>query len=276
MEVRNMKMELFAAAALALLLPVSAAAQLVLGHRGGRHEQDENTLSAFQGAWSAGIHSFETDIRMSRDGKLVVSHDATLERMTTGTGVVEGMTEKELKAVVTRAGHPLLMLDDLLDFFRDKPGLYVEFEMKTGGSEAYPDEVIPEYCEKAYRALKAAMPADADWSMTSFDYRPLRYLRAHHPEVTTALITGQPVNDETLAAARALGVPRIAATLDGTTRAAVAKAHKEGLKVNLWPGTKIEDTMLALLLGADFCCTDIPIAVKRYIDEKHPELKVRF
>lgn len=268
---------------LSLAIALSCAATLwaqdaaiVLGHRGGRAEQDENTLQAFSNAYAAGIHSFETDIRMARDGSLVVSHDGSLKRRCGIDRRIEDMTAKELRAVKTNDGNPLLMLDDLLDFFKDKPGLYVEFEMKTSETDAYPDSRIPEYCEKVYKALKKSMPKDADYSMTSFDYRPLRYTSAHHPDQTLLLISGSPVSSQTIELAKAVGAQRIGCGLDGTTRAQVAAAHKQGLKVNLWPGTKIEDTLLALYLGADFLCTDIPIKTKAYFDA-HPQTRaVRF
>lgn len=251
-------------------------AAIVLGHRGGRHEQDENTLRAFQNAYAAGIHSFETDIRMSKDGELIVSHDASLKRRCGIDKKVEDMTKAELRAVKTKDGNPLLFLDDLLAFFHDKPGLYVEFELKTSEKDLYPDSRIPEYCEKAYKALKKAMPKDADYSMSSFDYRALRYLSVSHPDQTIMLIHGDPLNAKTIAVAMAVGAQRVACWLNGTSRAAVKEAHKNGLKVNLWPGDKPEDTLLALYLGADYLCTDIPIQMKKYFEE-HPQTRaVRF
>ncbi|NLF86295.1 MAG: glycerophosphodiester phosphodiesterase, partial [Lentisphaerae bacterium] len=46
-------------------------------HRGGRSEFDENTLSAFQASYAAGLRGFETDVRMCKDGALVIMHDAS-------------------------------------------------------------------------------------------------------------------------------------------------------------------------------------------------------
>ena len=56
----------------ALIIAASAMAQQntsieVLGHRGGRYEFDENTISAFEGAYKKGIHSFETDGAQKRE-----------------------------------------------------------------------------------------------------------------------------------------------------------------------------------------------------------------
>lgn len=266
--------------AFVLLPALSVCAQemsaVILAHRGGRSEQDENTLQAFQNAWKAGVHSFETDIHMTKDGAMLIMHDGSLKRTCGVEGNVEEMTSAELRKVRTLKGNPLLFLDELLDFFSDKKGVYVEFEMKTNDKNLNPDASIPTYCEKAAKAIKAKMPADAYWSMTSFDYRPLRYLHEHYPEIRLMLISGTPCNDQTIETARALGVAGMAVTLDGTTRAAMDKAHKAGFKVNLWPGKKVEDTLLAYYLGADFLCTDIPIEVKAYFDKMSPKAKVKF
>lgn len=253
-------------------LMYAQTAAIVLGHRGGRAEQDENTLSAFQNAYAAGIHAYETDVRMSKDGALIVSHDGSLKRRCGIDREIEDMTAQELRTVKTTQGHPLLFLDDLLDFLKDKSGLYVEFEMKTGDAARYPDGRIAEYCEKTYKALKKKMPADANYAMTSFDYRPLRYLTEHHPDQPIMLISGSPVCEKTIEAAVAVGAKRLACNLNGTCRGQVEAAHKRGLTVNLWPGERVDDTLLALLLGADYLCTDIPIQMKKYLD-KYPQLR---
>jgi len=244
----------------------------IQGHRGGRAEQDENTLVAFQNSYKAGIKSFETDMRLSKDGDLIVSHDASLERRCGINKNVEDMTAKELRKVKTLQGNPLLFLNDLLDFFKDKPDLYVEFEMKTSD---YPDEVIADYCEKTYAAIKAKIPADADWVMTSFDYRPLRYLKVMHPDVTLQLITGSPCEAHTIGLAKTLGVQRLGAWLNGTSRRGIKEAHEAGLKVVLWPQKTIEDTLLSIYLGADYCSSDNPVEVKKFLNENMPFLKVK-
>jgi glycerophosphoryl diester phosphodiesterase len=55
---------------------------LIFGHRGARSIAPENTLLALEKVMECGAHSWETDVRMSKDGELVVFHDATLERTT--------------------------------------------------------------------------------------------------------------------------------------------------------------------------------------------------
>jgi glycerophosphoryl diester phosphodiesterase len=63
----------------------------------------ENTLDAFRLALEQGAHAIETDLRFSRDNVIVLHHDATLERMTNGSGPVRGQSLADLKALRTRS-----------------------------------------------------------------------------------------------------------------------------------------------------------------------------
>ena len=248
----------------------------VFSHRGGRLEHDENTIQAFQASYEAGYHGFETDIRMTKDGELVILHDSTLERTSNGQGAVEEHTADEIRKLKTKGGNDILFLDELLDFLQDKPGLYVEFELKSNPVSLYPEDRLAEYCDKLYHAVMKKRPEDAVYVFTSGDYRGLRYLQSHYAGVDLLMITGKPCNDETIALCKSLGIKRLGATMNGTSRESVQKAHKEGLIVSLWPGLSINDFMLGAYLGCDYMCTDIPIEVKQWITEKTPWLKVKF
>lgn len=245
-------------------------------HRGGRLEHDENTLSAFQASFDAGYNGYEIDVRMTKDGALVVTHDSSLERTTNGTGTVEERTEAELRKLVTKQGNKLLFLNEFMAFLKGKPGLYVEFEIKSNPLNLYPDERLHEFCDKLYKMVMADPPADAMYVFTSGDYRGLRYLQAHYPGVDLLLISGKPCNDETIDLCKAMGITRMGCTMDGTSRKAVTRAHKEGLIVSLWPGNSVEDFMLGAYLGCDYMCTDIPIAVKTWLEKNAPWIKVKY
>ena len=266
--------------ALALTGAAEALAQeqviQLFAHRGSRFEYDENTLPAFKASYDAGLRGFETDIRMTRDGALVITHDSSLERTTNGTGTVEEKTEAEIRQLATKQGNKMMFLDELLEFLEGKEGLYVEFEMKTKPEALYPEERLHAYCDKLYDAVMAVKPADATFVFTSGDYRGLRYLQAKHPGVDLLLITSKPCNDETIDFSKAVGIKRLSCTMDGTSRKAVKKAHKEGLIVSLWPGQSVEDFMLGAYLGCDYMCTDVPIEVKGWLAEKAPWIKVKY
>ncbi|MBQ3722251.1 MAG: glycerophosphodiester phosphodiesterase [Bacteroidales bacterium] len=246
----------------------------ILAHRGGRAEQEENTLAAFKATYEAGCHGFETDIHITADGQYVIMHDHTLERMTDGTGRIEQTQAPYIRTLKTKGGSPVLFLDDLLAFFKDCEGLYVEWEMKTNEKD-YPLLLMQQYCEDVYAKVMASKPADALYVFSSFDPRPLLYLRERHPDAEVMLITGKPCSKETVDLVKMLGLHRVAANLGGTSRSDIKYAHEKGVLVNLWPGEKTADTHLAYLLGADYLCTDIPQEVMRFIADNGLDIRCR-
>ncbi len=239
-------------------------------------EFDENTMAAFQASYDAGYRGFEVDIRLTKDGEMVITHDHTLERTTNGSGIVEEKTADELRALQTKKGGKLAFLPELLDWLKDKEGLYVEFEMKTRPEKLYPEARLKEYCDQLYAMVMTNKPADADYVFTSSDYRGLRYLQQKYPGVQLLMITSKPLNEWTIRMAKSLGVTRIGAKMPGTTKSDVKKAHKEGLVVSLWPGYSTADFVLGAYLGADYMCTDVPIAVKKFAAEHTPWLNVKY
>ncbi|MDH7459932.1 glycerophosphodiester phosphodiesterase family protein [Chitinophagaceae bacterium 26-R-25] len=70
---------------------------LVAAHRGAHLEAPENSLAAFKKAIDLGIDIFEMDVRRTKDGKLVIMHDRTVNRTTNGTGRVDSLTFEEIR-----------------------------------------------------------------------------------------------------------------------------------------------------------------------------------
>ena len=246
-------------------------------HRGGRQEFDENTISAFEASYNEGYRGFETDVRMTSDGVLVILHDADLKRTTDMIGCVEEMTAAEIRKATTKGGHKVMFLDELIDWLNSKGDVtYVEFELKTSPAKFYPEERLHEFCDKLYEKVSSNTPKEAHYLFTSGDYRGLLYIKHLHPEAEMLIITGKPCGDETIDLCKALGIYRLGATMNGTSRAAVSKAHKEGIIVSLWPGNSPDDAVLGAYLGADFLCTDVPVAVKKFMSEKTPWINAKY
>ena len=74
-------------------------ATLLAAHRGGALLWPENSLLAFRNAVALGADFIEFDVHLSKDGEVVVIHDPTLDRTTTGSGPVKDRTVAELKAL---------------------------------------------------------------------------------------------------------------------------------------------------------------------------------
>ena len=244
----------------------------IYAHRGGCGEFDENTLNAFNAAYKAGIRSFETDIRMTSDGVFVLMHDSDLPN---GKGNVEMSKAKDIKGIKIGKGK-VLFLEELLDWIEKKGDIqYFEFELKTDPS-LYTDEDVAQICESIYHKIMAVKPVGATFLITSFDTRPLAYLKNKFSETNLMLITNEPINNSTILMATEMGIKRLAGKLDGTCREAVAKAHKEGLMVNLWPTDDIYDIALGISLGAEGVCTDIPVAAKKGLNKAMPWVSIVF
>ncbi len=106
---------------------------MVIAHRGEHLHHPENTLAAFAAAVEAGADFFELDVRTTLDGKLVLMHDATADRMTDGKGDIAGMTfdqvrklEVGLKMGPEFAGTRVPTFDEALALAHGKIGVYVD------------------------------------------------------------------------------------------------------------------------------------------------------
>ncbi len=233
---------------------------LIFAHRGGSFEFDENTLHAFKGCYEKGLRGFETDVRMTKDGELVILHDDVMDRTYVGTGRVEEKTAAELRMIKTKkTGQPFLFLDDLLAWFADKSGVYFEFEMKVSDKKYYPDDRLAVFCKKLYAGVTAKRPKGSFYVFTSFDQRALKQMKRLDSAADILFITGGPCSKEAVQTAQKLGAKRIGCRVDMTSRNQVREAQKMGLRVSGWPGHTLDDYALGVALGIDAFCTDIPL-----------------
>ncbi len=72
---------------------------LVIAHRGDSSAAPENTLPAFQRAFTAGADGVELDVRLTRDNRLVVFHDRHLDRTSNGSGLVSRLALAEVRSL---------------------------------------------------------------------------------------------------------------------------------------------------------------------------------
>jgi len=106
---------------------------VAISHRGEHLHHPENTMPAFEEAIKLGADYIEVDVRTTADGKLILSHDATVNRCTTGQGEVSKMTFDELRALDAGsksgpefAGTRMPSFDEVLDMAHGKIGIYVD------------------------------------------------------------------------------------------------------------------------------------------------------
>lgn len=151
---------------------------LVSGHRGDRVHGIENTITAMRLAVEAGVDMIETDVRMTKDGELVLMHDAAVDRTTDGTGLVKDLTLGEIRklnAAINSKGaflpEPPAAFRELLDFAKEYPALLLNIEFKdypTPGNESFAYTC----CDKITDMLMEYGVGERTW-ITSFDGRIL-------------------------------------------------------------------------------------------------------
>src|SRR5260370_19824579 len=207
----------------------------IASHRGGALLWAENSRLAFEQTAKLPVEQVEFDVHPSRDGRLVVIHDATLERTTDGAGAVCQHDWAELSKLILKGsgGQRMLLLDEVIEIFRPT-GIILRLEMKAGpGRVPYPNHPA-----RIMAALKAGTMLDRT-VMTSFQLgttaevprhgKPIRHVWLVTPETQTD-IGLQTVID----LARSNGVPMLglrSTVLDAST---VGKVRQAGLGIGGW------------------------------------------
>lgn len=113
----------------------------IAAHRGGADLWPENSFSAFRRAAALPVEFVEFDVHVSADGRLVVHHDATLDRMTDRSGAIMDLTWAEIADASVRGagGERPPSLDEVVDIFRPTD-VDLRVEIKLNALQApYPD-----------------------------------------------------------------------------------------------------------------------------------------
>lgn len=221
---------------------------LVFAHRGGSALAPENTVEAFANGLALGADGIELDVHLSRDGVVVVHHDATVDRTTKGSGAVAASTADEL----ARLHVPALV--DVLARFRDAR---VIIELKVNSAEL------------AAAVVDAVRRADAvdRVCLGSFGVRGLRAARALEP----AMATGAAREEVRWALYRSwvgwpmrrgayvgFQVPEFAGATRIVSTRFVDAAHRAGHRVQVWTVDTEEAARRLLGFGVDALITDRP------------------
>ena len=245
---------------------------LVQAHRGSRGEYDDNALGGFKLCLEKGIRGFETDIRFTKDRKLVIMHDRLVARTTDGNGVVEEMTLDEIRKCRLQAcSEPVPALDEVLSAFNRRKDVFIELEMKAYPNEFYTPEVLAEYCRALSKAAKEKL-APGTYAFTCFNTNTLATMRRVAPCAPMGYIMGVGLTEEHIATAKALGCASVAPLGKKTTKELVEKAHAAGLTVCLWMCQSKADWDEYAAKGADRVTSDYPMLLACAIEGKRKKV----
>lgn len=166
----------------------------IIAHRGASKDAPENTLRAFGLAIAQGADMIELDIRLSKDGQIIVFHDKVLQRTTNGEGRVEQFTLEELKRLDAGswfephhfAQEPIPTLREVLELCAGR--IMLNIEIKKDAVQRNDNHVERQLLTllEEYNMLPHCM-------VSSFNTLTLVRLKEMAPKLSTALLYGDSV-----------------------------------------------------------------------------------
>lgn len=231
---------------------------LVIAHRGASGYRPENTLPAYELAVAQAADMIEIDLHRSRDGAIVVAHDAELERLG-GHGEIGAATLKELRDLDAGGGARIPTLDEVLDSFGER--IPFNLELKQAGHGPYPG--LP-----ALAVEGVTRRGLLDRMLFSSFYDPLlQELRRYEARARVALLISRRGPERWQERARALGAEAVNPELPLVDREFVERAHGEGLAVYVFTVDPADEMRRLLELGVDGLFTNVPDRMRRVLDD---------
>jgi glycerophosphoryl diester phosphodiesterase len=233
---------------------------VIIGHRGCRAKYPENTLASFSAAMAAGADMIELDVTLSRDRKVVVIHDDTLNRTTSGSGPVHQATLQDLKRLDAGswfdsrfAGESLPTLEDVLLLAGGK--ILINIEIKSSAWESgFPEDAI----ERQVVELIIRHDLLHSTLVSSFHEGFLENIGKLpvHPEI--AFITDRQARQNTLDVCERLGVFSWHPHYKSLEQRYVEKAHARGILIFPYTVNSGKEMLMLVNMGVDGVITDDP------------------
>ncbi|HIE18948.1 TPA: glycerophosphodiester phosphodiesterase [Candidatus Bathyarchaeota archaeon] len=215
----------------------------VTGHRGAAGLEPENTLRSIRKAIELGVDRVEIDVRVTRDGYLVVIHDETMDRTTNGHGYVKDLTLNEIRRLDAGKGEIIPTLEEVLSLTKGQVTLQVELKAREA------TEPVVHLIERNN--------AEREVVITSFMHELLRTVHDLNPFLRTGALFFDVQGD---IYQRALDVHSEAVHVyyRNVDFELVENAHKRGLKVSVWNPDELEEMKEMISLSVDVIGTNRP------------------
>ncbi|MEU6083038.1 glycerophosphodiester phosphodiesterase family protein [Streptomyces sp. NPDC047108] len=214
---------------------------LTIGHRGVMGVEPENTLRSFVRADREGMDVIELDLHLSKDGALVVMHDAEVDRTTDGSGQICDCTLAELRELDAGHGERIPVFEEVLDAVKAP----LQAEIKDVAAAQALAEVMHR------RDLVDRV------EVISFHDAALAEIIRLVPGVRTALVASR-YGTDVVDRAVAVGAGTLVLNIRRLTLEVVERARAAGLRIVGWVVNTQDHLRLVRALGLDGATTDFP------------------
>jgi glycerophosphoryl diester phosphodiesterase len=226
----------------------------VIAHRGASGYEYENSRAAFRRAVMLDADGVELDVHATRDGAIVVHHDAELPSI----GCIAALSLSELRPARLRNGEPIPLLSEILDLVGDRD-VYVEVKS------------LPAAYDKALLATLDQGPAPTRYAVHGFDHRIIRRLGDARPELRRGILLSAYLEDP-VGAMQVAGATTLWQEWQQIDQELVSRIHFAGLGIVAWTVNEIADIERMARLGVDGLCGNYPDRVRVAIAQRVEEV----
>lgn len=213
-----------------------------IGHRGASAYEPENTIISFQKALEFKVDGIELDVHLSLDNKIMVIHDETIDRTTSGTGFVNQFSALELKVF----GIPTLI--EVLELTNQK--CFINIELKGIKTSKPVVDLITHYVfEKKWNYYT--------FLVSSFDWKMLEEVYLLNPKIRIGVLTEESVSTA-LAFAKKVKAYSIHPDYRMLTKENVALVQENGFEVHPWTVNSIDDIQKIKSFNVNGIISDFP------------------
>ncbi|MBD3355480.1 hypothetical protein GF361_05905 [Candidatus Woesearchaeota archaeon] len=218
----------------------------IIGHRGAPKYRSENTLSSFKKAIKLGADMIEVDARLTKDNKVIIMHDPTVDRTTDGKGYVGNMTLKKIKTLKTKNNENPPTLQETIDLLKNKKtGINVHIKEYKAA-----DKVIDTIKKNNFQKRTI---------ISSLARKTLARTKEREPKIRTALLISKP-RIRYINIGKKLDCYALHPMYHTITKRMVVRAHNNGFKVNVWTiKNKLQAIKSKVYYKVDGLITDDPL-----------------
>lgn len=232
----------------------------IIAHRASATHAPENTLAALDYAILSGAHMAEIDVQQTKDGEIILMHDANLKRTTGFNGKVSEATYSDIQTLEAGNwfssefdGEPVPTLEEVLQRSKGQITLMIEIKAKD-----HPVDVARKVIEliEAYNMEKECL-------IGAMDYRVLQAVKMINPKIQTVYITALAYGDyQDLE-----DVDYYSIEASFISYALIDQIHRSGKQIYAWTVNK-ESTMQSMIsMQVDGIVTDDPVLLQNQLTD---------